>query len=109
MLVLRDIGFLKIDRFNQILRTLPGLTPRVLSMRLRELEEEGFIKEIRVQKNPRVVRWGLTPKGEDTLPILMGLIGFGSKWYPEVVFADRKPRTPEELFPKRVKFNPTIK
>jgi len=109
LLVLRDIGFLKVDRFNQILRTLPGLTPRVLAMRLRELEQEGFTKQIEVQKTPRIVRWGLTAKGEDTLPILMGLIGFGSKWYPEVVFADSQPRTPEELFPKRVKYNPVIR
>jgi DNA-binding HxlR family transcriptional regulator len=109
MLVLRDIGFLKVDRFNQILRTLPGLTPRVLAMRLKELEAEGFIKQIEVQKTPRIVRWGLTSKGEDTLPILMGFIGFGSKWYPEVVFADKRPRTPEELFPDRVKFNPVIR
>lgn len=109
MLVLRDIGFLKVDRFNQILRTLPGLTPRVLSMRLRELEEEGFIKQVEVQKTPMIVKWGLTPKGEDTLPILMGLIGFGSKWYSDVVFADKQPRTPAELFPKRVKFDPVIR
>jgi DNA-binding Lrp family transcriptional regulator len=44
MLILRDIGFLKIVRFNRILESIPGLTPSVLSMRLRELEEEGFIE-----------------------------------------------------------------
>ena len=44
MLILRDIGFLKIVRFNRILESISGLTPRVLSMRLRELEDEGFIE-----------------------------------------------------------------
>ena len=44
MLILRDIGFLKIVRFNRILESIPSLTPRVLSMRLRELEDEGFIE-----------------------------------------------------------------
>jgi len=52
ILVMRDIGFLKIGRFNEILRTLPGLTPRVLSMRLRELEKNGFIRQIEIQKKP---------------------------------------------------------
>ena len=43
MLVLRDIGILGVDRFNRLLASIPGLTPRVLSMRLK-LEKEGFIK-----------------------------------------------------------------
>lgn len=98
-LILRDIGFRKIDRFNRLLESIPGLTPRVLSMRLKELDEEGFIKRIETRDSPMVVRWDLTEKGRDTLPILMRLIAFGSKWYPEVVFADKTPRTLDELFP----------
>jgi DNA-binding HxlR family transcriptional regulator len=109
LLIMRDIGFLKVNRFNEILRTLPGLTPRVLSMRLIELKNSGFIKEIEIQRKPKLVRWGLTQKGRDTLPILMSFIAFGSKWYSDVVFKDKQPRTPEELFPKRVKFEPVIK
>src|SRR5271155_2834728 len=38
LLILRDIGFRKIGRFNELLRSVSGLTPRVLSMRLSELE-----------------------------------------------------------------------
>ena len=109
LLVMRDIGFLKIGRFNEILRTLPGLTPRLLSMRLRELEKNGFIRQIEIQRKPRLVRWGLTDKGRDTLPILMSFIAFGSRWYPEVVFQDGQPRTTKDLFPTRVKYEPVIK
>ena len=109
MLIMRDIGFLKVNRFNEILRTLPGLTPRVLSMRLIELQKHGFIKQIEVRRRPKLVKWGLTEKGRDTLPILMSFIAFGSRWYSDVVFQDKLPRTPEELFPKRVKFEPIIK
>jgi len=100
LLVLRDIAFLKIDRFNQILRSIPGLTPRVLVLRLRELEENGLIESVVIQQSPRLVRWVLTEMGWDTIPTLMCLISFGAKWYPEAVFADKKPRTVEELFPK---------
>jgi DNA-binding HxlR family transcriptional regulator len=109
LLIVRDIGFLKIGRFNEILRTLPGLTPRVLSMRLTELEKNGFIKQTEIQRKPKLVRWGLTSKGRDTLPILMSFIAFGSKWHSDVVFEDKRARTPEKLFPARVKFEPVIK
>jgi len=105
LLVLRDIAFLKIDRFNQILRSIPGLTPRVLILRLRELEESGLIEPVVIQRSPRLVRWVLTEMGQDTIPTLMSLISFGAKWYPERVFEDKKSRTVEELFPKL----PTIK
>jgi len=100
LLVLRDIAFLKIDRFNQILRSIPGLTPRVLVLRLRELEESGLIEPVVIQRSPRLVRWALTEMGRNTIPTLMSLISFGAKWYPETVFQDKKPRTVEELFPK---------
>lgn len=99
LLILRDIAFLKIDRFNRILRSLPGLTPRVLTLRLRELEDDGIIEPVVIQRKPRLVSWKLTDKGEDTVPILMSFISFGATWYPQVVFGDGKPRTARELFP----------
>ncbi len=98
LLILRDIGLLKIDRFNRILETLPGLPRKVLSTRLRELEREGFIECSERKKSPMVVRWTMTQKGKDTLPILMRFIAFGSRWYPDVVFADKTRRTLRELF-----------
>jgi DNA-binding HxlR family transcriptional regulator len=98
MLVLRDIGFLGVDRFNRLLDSIHGLTPRVLSMRLKELEEEGFIECVENGKSPMVVRWTLTEKGRDALPILLLFTAFGSKWHADVVFKDKAPRTPDELF-----------
>ena len=99
LLILRDIAFLRIDRFNQILRSLPGLTPRVLTLRLKELRESGIIEPVVIQRRPKLVRWRLTKMGKDTIPILMSFISFGAKWYPRIVFEDGKPRTVEELFP----------
>jgi DNA-binding HxlR family transcriptional regulator len=101
LLILRDIGLLKIGRFNEILRSLPGLTPRVLILRLKELEGSGLIKPTVTQQKPKLVKWTLTEKGKDTIPILMSFISFGATWYPETVFDDGKARTVEELFPRR--------
>jgi len=103
LLILRDIAFLKIDRFNQILRSVPGLTARVLIMRLRELEESGLIEPVIVQEKPKLVRWVLTEKGKDTIPVLMNLISFGAKWYSDLVFEDKRARTLDELFPEMLK------
>ena len=100
MLILRDIGFLKIVRFNRILESIPGLTPRVLSMRLRELEDEGFIEYVGGKRHPITVVWKLTEKGRDTMPILIQLTAFGSKWHSDVVFEDKRPRTLNEIFPQ---------
>ena len=104
LLVMRDIGFVGVDRFNRLLDTIPGLTPRVLSMRLKELEKEGFIECIEEGKSPMIVRWAFTEKGRDVLPILMLFTSFGSKWHADVVFEDKTPRGPDELFqPKAIK------
>jgi DNA-binding HxlR family transcriptional regulator len=97
MLILRDIGFRNIDRFNRLLESVRGITPRVLSQRLKELEEQGYIE--REEKSPALVRWGLTEKGRDALPILMSFIAFGAKWYADEVFEDKKPRPMKELYP----------
>lgn len=95
-LILRNIGFFDKHRFNEMLRVTPGLTKRVLAMRLRELERDGFIEVIENGKN--YSRWELTEKGQDTLPILMSLARFGSKWYADRVFSDQRPRALKEVF-----------
>ena len=100
ILIIRDIGFRKIERFNLLLKSIPGLTPRVLSMRLKELEKEGLIKCVHEKRMPMVVLWSLTEKGKDTLPILLMLTAFSSKWYSEFIFEDKKPRKLNEIFPQ---------
>jgi DNA-binding HxlR family transcriptional regulator len=98
MLILRDIGMRRIDRFNRLLESVKGVTPRVLSMRLNELEGSQYIERIEESRSPRIVRWALTKKGKDALPILVELIAFGSKWHASQTFEDRKPRELEEIF-----------
>lgn len=99
MLIIRDIGVYKVTRFNRLLESIAGITPRVLSMRLKELEKNGFIECTDEKRSPIIVRWSLTEKGRDTLPILMQLVAFGSKWYSNVVFEDKMPRKLTEIFP----------
>jgi DNA-binding HxlR family transcriptional regulator len=99
LLILRDIAFQKINRFNKIRRSLPGLTPRVLTLRLHELEENDLIQANLIKENPRIVEWVLTEKGKDIVPILLSVVSFGAKWYPDEVFEDHHPRTIKEIYP----------
>lgn len=96
LLVLRNIGLYRAQRFNDMLRITPGLTKRVLAMRLHELHRGGFIQA--VERGPQYTKWGLTEKGKDALPILMMLVRFGSKWYANEVFADKRSRSLSDVF-----------
>lgn len=96
LLVLRDIALLGAQRFNEMLRVTPGITKRGLAMRLRELEQEGYIARAEVGRH--YTRWALTEKGEDVLPVLMTLVWFGSRWHAPEVFADGRIRPLSEIF-----------
>src|SRR6267143_791287 len=81
LLILADIGLRRVDRFSGLLRSNPRLKPRILSRRLRELEETGMIKRMEENLEPRpVVRWNMTEKGIDILPAVVRLIVFGARW-----------------------------
>ncbi len=101
LLVLRDVAFLRNVTFSQILRNNPGLTPRVLSMRLRDLQHEGII-ERRVGSEKRSgIRYRLTTKGNDIIPILAAFIQYGIRYHADRVFEDEKPREIGKVFPAR--------
>jgi DNA-binding HxlR family transcriptional regulator len=78
LLILRDIGFLKLERFGEILRNNPGLTPRVLSRRLRNMQKEGLIE--RTVRSDRIT-YVLTSRGEDAAYVLLAFLRYGLKHY----------------------------
>ena len=95
-LVLTSIALFRANRFNEMLRAMPGLSKRLLTMRLSELEHAGFI--VRAESRRGYVRWELTAKGADVVPILLTMVRFGSRWYADEVFADRKARPLSDIF-----------
>ena len=95
-LVLTSIALFRAQRFNEMLRAMPGLSKRLLTMRLTELEAAGFI--VRAESRRGYVRWELTEKGADVVPILLTMVRFGSKWYADEVFTDQRARRLEEIF-----------
>lgn len=81
LLVLMNIALSKARRFNELLRSNPGMSKRILALRLNDLEHNGFLS--RAVQGPGHVEWQLTQKGADVLPVLLTLIHFGSKWKPD--------------------------
>lgn len=57
-------------RFSELERALAGITPRVLTERLRWLEAEGAIERSVSPANGRVVSYFLAPRGQRLGPIL---------------------------------------
>jgi DNA-binding HxlR family transcriptional regulator len=78
LLLLRDMAFLKLNRFNQFLQNNPGLTPRVLSRRLREMQAENLVVR---RSAGREVRYELTERGADAIYILLAFLQYGLKHY----------------------------
>ncbi|HVH15440.1 MAG TPA: helix-turn-helix domain-containing protein [Candidatus Angelobacter sp.] len=92
LLILADIGLRRVDRFSGLLRSNPKLNSRILSRRLRELQEAGMITRREKNLTPRPVRWTMTEKGMDILPAIIRLIAFRARWNAENPFHGKPPR-----------------
>lgn len=67
-------------RYAELRDAIPDISDRMLSERLRELEEEGIIARTVVPATPVRVEYGLTPKGR-ALEQALGAIGqWAEKW-----------------------------
>jgi DNA-binding HxlR family transcriptional regulator len=100
LLVLRDVSFFRKVRFSDILHNNPGLSARLLSVRLKELQKEGLIDRMVNPDDHREVWYNITQKGLDAVPILAAFIQFGAKHRAKEVFPDKTPRAFATLFPR---------
>lgn len=57
-------------RFTNVEASLPGLSPRTLSQRLRDLEEFGLITRQEYKEFPPRIEYSLTSKARDLQPVL---------------------------------------
>jgi DNA-binding HxlR family transcriptional regulator len=99
LLVLRDVSFFRKVRFSDILSNNPGLSARLLSIRLKELQKEGLLERVVNPEDSREIWYNITEKGRDVVPILAAFIQFGAKHRAKEVFPDKTPRTFPTLFP----------
>ncbi|NJK38609.1 MAG: helix-turn-helix transcriptional regulator [Oscillatoriales cyanobacterium RM2_1_1] len=69
LLILREL-FSGVKRFNQLQRSLTGITQKVLTQQLRDLEADGIVYRQVYPEIPPKVEYSLTPLGESLKPII---------------------------------------
>lgn len=79
LLVIRDLAEGS-SRFCELERSLEGISPRTLSLRLRALEDEGIVERHTFPEVPPRVEYALTRKGEALVPLVEDMRRYGTRW-----------------------------
>jgi DNA-binding HxlR family transcriptional regulator len=82
LLVIRDLADSSL-RFCELERSLAGISPRTLSLRLRALEEAGIVERQTYPEVPPRVEYALTDKGKALVPLIEDMRSYGRRWLPE--------------------------
>jgi DNA-binding HxlR family transcriptional regulator len=84
-------------QFNRFLENIEGITPKVLTERLRELQRLGIVKRRIVSEYPVRVEYEMTDLGKEFEPVLLAAASFSMRNLPTIVFKDGKPRNPADF------------
>src|SRR5271165_3778355 len=79
LLLVRDLAEGR-SRFCELERSLGGISPRTLSLRLRALEEEGILARQTFPEVPPRVEYALTEKGRALVPLIDHMRAYGTQW-----------------------------
>ena len=79
LLIIRDLADGRC-RFCELERSLDGISPRTLSLRLRALESEGIIERRTYPEVPPRVEYRLTEKGKALVPLIETMRSYGREW-----------------------------
>lgn len=78
VLILREL-FRGVQRFSQLHRALPGVTQKMLTQQLRELERDAIVHRRVYAQVPPKVEYSLTGLGRSLKPILQGMHAWGMR------------------------------
>ena len=81
LLIIRDLADSSL-RFCELERSLDGISPRTLSLRLRALEEQGIVERQTYPEVPPRVTYALTDKGRALVPLIEDMRAYGRRWLP---------------------------
>jgi DNA-binding HxlR family transcriptional regulator len=96
VLIIREM-FRGTKQFNRFLENIDGITPKVLTERLRELEKFGIVTRRIVSEYPIRVEYEMTDLGREFERVLLAVASFSMRNMPKIVFKDGKPRNPSDL------------
>lgn len=90
-------------RFSELTACIPGLSDRLLSERLKELEAERIVERTVIPSIPVRVEYGLTPKGRALGAVIGAVSTWAHDWlapgggqtdaFPEACAAEAEPAT----------------
>jgi DNA-binding HxlR family transcriptional regulator len=66
--------------FNELMAVVPGLSDRLLTERLRELESEGLVRRKVLPGPPVRVSYEMTEAGKDLEPVIRSLQKWAERW-----------------------------
>ena len=67
-------------RFTEMSAFIPGISDRLLSQRLQELEEKGIVERQVFNERPVRVEYRLTEKGHDVRQVLEAIMQWADRW-----------------------------
>ncbi|MEY2333887.1 winged helix-turn-helix transcriptional regulator [Acidithiobacillus ferrianus] len=76
VLILQEL-FKGTRRFSQLHRGIPGITQKMLTQQLREMEKHCIISRLVYAEIPPKVEYSLTPLGESLWPVLLAMHEWG--------------------------------
>lgn len=79
-------------RFGELERDIPGISPKMLTARLRELAEKGVVLRNVVPTSPPSVEYSLSPLGRELLPVIDSIVRVGTRLRESAVHAVRARR-----------------
>lgn len=79
VLILREL-FGGTRRFSELKRSLPGLTQKMLTQQLRDMEASGLIERTVYPVVPPKVEYSLSPLGRSLSPVLDALREWGESY-----------------------------
>lgn len=71
-------------RYGELRERISGLSDKVLTQRLKELEAMGLVARKRVETDRTAQAYALTPRGESLRPVLDALYAWGAGIAPEL-------------------------
>lgn len=75
-LILRDLLSGK-KRYSELQRSLTGISPRLLSERLKALERQGLVTRTVFATVPPTTEYALTAQGQQIMPVVQAMAAYG--------------------------------
>jgi DNA-binding HxlR family transcriptional regulator len=80
LMVLTELYFHGTQRFNELLDNMRQISPKILSKRLKELEERELITRARFNEIPPRVEYSLTEKGRELVKSFKDIGKWAIRW-----------------------------